>query len=272
MVIYANTATLALIKMSSRSMVWHRLNTTSCGLERTASLEKNKTRSSQTLRFNTILHYHVDAIYACAPLPHIKPLRTLLPILVLMIPQTKPPPSPRLTPAHILPKHNPIPSTLPHARRAKSAIAAHTLVVTNSRLQNLPTAFAAFGRIPAARPPRHERVPTETLRPGPFEFDHELAEKFGVPLVFVRFEQLVGLLVGEEVEDERAQGRRGADLLVEDARVAGRGDGIGRFAEARDAAQDVVAQRRGEQAVAKTVQIDEQEVFGAAGVVSQITV
>lgn len=93
-----------------------------------------------------------------------------------------------------------------------------------------------------------------------------------MPFVFVRFEQFVGLFVGEEVEDQGAQRRRRADLLVQDASVAGSGDGIGCFAEPRDGAEDVVAQGRCEDAVAEAVQFDEEEVLGTSGVVAQIAI
>jgi hypothetical protein len=53
----------------------------------------------------------------------------------------------------------------------------------------------------------------------PFEFDAELAQESGVPFVLVRFEEAVGLFVGEEVEDEDADRRVFADAVVEDPGV-----------------------------------------------------
>lgn len=100
-------------------------------------------------------------------------------------------------------------------------------------------------------------MPRDAFGSGPLEFDDELAQEAGVPLVLVRLEQLIGLLVREEVEDQRAQGRGRADVLVQDARVGWRGDGVGRFAEPRDATQDVVAEGRREQAVTESVQVDQ---------------
>ena len=44
-------------------------------------------------------------------------------------------------------------------------------------------------------------VPFDGFRAGAFEFHAELAQELGVPFVFVRFEEAVGFLVGEEVED-----------------------------------------------------------------------
>jgi len=113
-------------------------------------------------------------------------------------------------------------------------------------LQDLPTLLASLGVVPAARPPRDQRVPTDALGAGPLELDDELAQELRMPLVLVRLEQLVRLLVREQIEDQGAQRRRGPDLFVEDAGVAGRGDRVGRFAEPRDAAQDVVVERRRE--------------------------
>ena len=40
------------------------------------------------------------------------------------------------------------------------------------------------------------------LGPGAFELDAELAQEGGVPVIRVGFEQTVGFLVGEQVEDE----------------------------------------------------------------------
>lgn len=107
---------------------------------------------------------------------------------------------------------------------------------------------------------------------GPFELDAQLAQEFGVPFVFVRFEQAVSLLVGEQVEDEGADWRVVADGVVEDPRVGGRGDGVGTFRQPREVGEDVVAERRGEQAVREGVELEEEEVFGAALGVAQIAV
>lgn len=65
-----------------------------------------------------------------------------------------------------------------------------------------------------------------------------------MPLVFVRLEKFVRLLVGEEVEDQRSERRRGANLFVQYARVAGRGNGVRCLAEPCDTVEDVVAQWR----------------------------
>ena len=74
--------------------------------------------------------------------------------------------------------------------------------MTDSWLQHLPTSLASLRRTIAARPPRNEGVTANAFGSGTLEFDDELAEELGVPFVFVRFEQLVGLFVGEEVEDQ----------------------------------------------------------------------
>ena len=112
----------------------------------------------------------------------------------------------------------------------------------------------------------------DTLRPRPLKLDHQLSQELRVPLVFVRLEQFIRLFVREEVEDQRPQRGRGADLLVQYARVAGRRDGVSRFAKSCNAAQDVIAQWRCEQAIAEPVQINEQEVFRTASVIPQIAV
>lgn len=174
-----------------------------------------------------------------------------------MIPRTKAPPRPRLAPARILPQNDSLTLTLPYATRAKRPIASDALIVAHARLQHLPAPLASLATAIAARPPGDERMPRDAFGSGPLEFDDELAQEAGVPLVLVRLEQLIGLLVREEVEDQRAQGRGRADVLVQDARVGWRGDGVGRFAEPRDATQDVVAEGRREQAVTESVQVDQ---------------
>lgn len=76
-----------------------------------------------------------------------------------------------------------------------------------------------------------------------------------MPVILVRFEELVGLFVSEEVEDEGSQGRSGGDGFVENAGVGGGGDGIGGFREAGDGGEDVVAERGGEEAVGEGVEV-----------------
>lgn len=49
---------------------------------------------------------------------------------------------------------------------------------------------------------------------GALELHAEVAEEARVPFVFVRFEKAVGLFVGEEVEDQGAQGGGVADRGV----------------------------------------------------------
>lgn len=190
---------------------------------------------------------------------------------MLMIPQTQSSPSPRLTPTRILSQPALLPA-LNQTALTESPLAANTLGVATPRLQHLPALLASLGVVPAARPPRHQRVPADTFGPGPLELDDELAKELGVPFVFVGFEEFVRLLVCEQIKDQGAQGRRGADLFVEDACVAGGGDRVGRFAEPCDAAQDVVIQRRCEQAVAEPVQVDQEEVLWTSSVVAEVAV
>ena len=57
------------------------------------------------------------------------------------------------------------------------------------------------------------------FRTGTLEFDAELAQEFGVPFVFVGFEEAVSLFVGEEVEDESAERGIVADGVIEDPRI-----------------------------------------------------
>lgn len=135
---------------------------------------------------------------------HLSPNPTLLtplPLPMLMIPNTQPPPRPRLTTPRILSQHNPLPSTLPHTPRAKSPLANRALLMTHPRLQHLPTPLASARAPITARPPSNEGMPRHPLWTRSFEFDDELAEEFRVPFVLVRFEQLVRFLVREEVED-----------------------------------------------------------------------
>ena len=115
-------------------------------------------------------------------------------------------------------------------------------------------------------------MPLDGFRSRPLEFDAELAEEFRVPLVLVRFEEAVGLFVGEEVEDEGADGRVVADAVEEDPGVRGRGDGVGALGEAGDGGEDVVAELRCEQAVGEGVQVQQEEVFGAALGVAQVAI
>ena len=112
----------------------------------------------------------------------------------------------------------------------------------------------------------------DALGSRPLQLDDQLAQELSVPLVFVRLEQLVRLLVSEEIEDQGPQRRGRTNLLVKNARVAGRGNGVRRFAEPCDTAQDVIAQWGCQQAIAKAVQVDEQEVFGATSVVPQVAI
>ena len=107
-------------------------------------------------------NYPAHAIYARYSTPlnlsrkQERHLRTLLPIFMFVVSHTKPSTSPRLAPTHILPKHHSIPTTLPHTPTAESTITAHALIMTDARLEHLSTAFAAFCRIPTARPPGHK--------------------------------------------------------------------------------------------------------------------
>lgn len=90
----------------------------------------------------------------------------LLPILMLMIPQTQPLPSPRLATPHIFPQHNSFLTALPHARSAESPLAAHAQVVADARLEHLPTAFARFGAAVVRRPPGFEQVAAHAFGDG----------------------------------------------------------------------------------------------------------
>lgn len=76
----------------------------------------------------------------------------------------------------------------------------------------------------------------EALGSWPLQLDDQLAQEFSVPLVLVRLEQFVRLLVCEEVEDQSSQRCRRANLLVQNACVAGRGNGVRGLAEPCDAA------------------------------------
>jgi hypothetical protein len=69
--------------------------------------------------------------------------RTFLPVLMLMIPQTQPPSSPRLTPTRVLPQPTLL-STLNQTTLTKSPLATNTLGMTAPRLQDLPTLLASL--------------------------------------------------------------------------------------------------------------------------------
>lgn len=54
----------------------------------------------------------------------------------------------------------------------------------------------------------------DALGAWPLHFDDELAQELRMPLVFVRFEEFVRLLVREEVKDQGLERGGRADLLV----------------------------------------------------------
>ena len=86
--------------------------------------------------------------------------------------------------------------------------------MADPRLENLPTALAALCRIPTARPPGHQRVSADALGAWPLQLDDELSQELRMPLVFVRFEEFVRLLVRKEVKDQGLERGGRADLLV----------------------------------------------------------
>ena len=190
---------------------------------------------------------------------------------MLMIPQTHIPPRPRLTPRRITRIH-PLPT--PHTPTAETLLTRPTPLAANPRLQHLPTNLTRLATTPIRRPPRVQIrvVPLDALRAGRLELDAQLAEESGVPLIAVRTEEFVCFLVGEEVEDEGAEGDAVADRVVEDPGVGRGGHGVGGFAEAGDGREDVVGELGRQEAVGERVEVQEEEVLGAALVVAQVAV
>ena len=196
---------------------------------------------------------------------------------MLVIPSTHIPSRPRLTPRRIrrIDPGPPVPTRpAPHTTMTEHLLAHPALLATDARLQHLPTNLAGLtirvvGRTPGVQV---RFVPRDGLRTGTLEFDAQLAQEAGMPFIPVRLEETVRLLVRKEVEDQGAQGHVVADAVVEDPGVAGRGNGVGRLTQARDGAEHVVAQGRGEQAVAQRVQVEEEEVLRAALGVAQVAV
>lgn len=99
-------------------------------------------------------------------------------------------------------------------------------------------------------------MPLDGFRAGTFEFDDQVAEEEGVPVVLVRFEQLVCLFVGEQVQDQGAERGGVSDRVVQDPGVRGCGDGVCTFGETGDGAEDMVAERCGEETIGESVEIE----------------
>jgi len=83
---------------------------------------------------------------------------------------------------------------------------------------------ARDGELIRHTPPLAQLVSLQRLAAGPFTAHPALAHEARVPLVVVRLEEFVRFLVREEVENQCADRRRGADAVVEDVRVGWRGD------------------------------------------------
>lgn len=190
---------------------------------------------------------------------------------MLMIPHAHPPARPRLTPTRIERQHD-LARAAAQARLTKHLLARAALVPAQPGLQHLLTALAGLAAAPIRRAPGDEAVALDGLGAGAFEFDAEFAEEARVPVVLMGFEQAVGFLVGEEVQDEGAERGGVADGVVEDPGVARGGDGVGGFGQAGEGGEDMVAQRRGEEAVGEGVEVEEEEVFGTALGVAQVAV
>ena len=126
---------------------------------------------------------------------------------MLMIPHTHPSAHPRLTTARIM-RQSPavrITAVFPQATVTERLLTRTADSSINARPQSLLAPFTRLARAPAPRSPCHEVVTLHRFGPRALELHHELAQEFRMPVVFVRLEKLVGLLVGEEIQDERAQ-------------------------------------------------------------------
>ena len=166
------------------------------------------------------------------------------------------------------------PHGTPQAIRAEHLLAVRAFVRLDLRAERGATDVTTAGHGPRLRRPNDETtVAFEGFGAGTFELDDQIAEEVRMPVVAVGGEEAVGFLVGEEIEDQGVQGCRVTLVVgVENPRVRGRGDGVCDFRQACDGRENVVAERRREQAVREEVEIDEQEVFRAALRVAQIAV
>ena len=128
---------------------------------------------------------------------HLSP--TSLSISMLMIPQAHPSPRPRLTPTRII-RNNHLPLT-PQASRTEHLLTCTALVAAEAGLQDLLAKLAGFARAPVCRSPCYQAMALDGFGARTLELHAQLAQEFGVPFVFVRFEEAVRFLVGEEIED-----------------------------------------------------------------------
>jgi len=135
---------------------------------------------------------------------------------------------PRLALAlHDIPIQAAATKTLGHASLAERPLAPHALVLLRAGLQDALAHLAGLGGLPAGRLPRADVVALEGGEAGALQLADEVAQEGRVPVVGMRGDEGVGLLEGEEVEDEGADGRGAADALVQDVRVAGRRHAVG---------------------------------------------
>jgi hypothetical protein len=201
------------------------------------------------------------------PHKHISaPLR--LPMLMIQRTPTPPPRLTRLPPlgARTLPAPAVVPAR--HARAGLDTAIAEgdaALVARNRALprrQHGPAVVARARREPRVRTPHVQAVARHGLRAGPLEQRGQVAQKGGVPCVGVGFEEAVGLLEGEEVEHEGAQRGRLAQLLVQDAGVAGCEHAVCAVRQVRGQVYHGVAQAFDAKAVGERIGVQERVVCG----------
>lgn len=141
---------------------------------------------------------------------------------------------------------------------AEGVAAGLAAVAAQAGLHDVAAGPAGARGGPGGGLPGDEVVAAEALQLGPLDADDELAQELRVPLVRVRGQQHVRLLEGEQVDDELAQQRRVADLVVQRDRVAGRGHAVALLGQRRHPVDDGVAQRLDRQPVREPVQRQQQ--------------
>lgn len=141
--------------------------------------------------------------------------------------------------------------------RAECQTAVFTRDSTVPRRQHDPAVITRTRTVPGFRTPHAQSVARHGLRTRPLELHSQVAQEGGVPPVIMALEEAVRLLEAEEVEHELPQGRRVADLLVQNPCIAGRQDAVGPVREIAYAIYDGVAGTLEPEAVRERIHVQE---------------